>query len=139
MTNAQRVRMDADIQRHGEQINKIFNTGLKPVEVSRKLFRLENAMHRSTTDYCNGDIESDQYERIECNILDRLNKILRFKKLGVPIFVNGDARGYALKIKTSWINEQYIKSKGAFRLALDMGGYGIIAPDFTPVDQEYNK
>jgi hypothetical protein len=131
--------MAADIQRHGEQINAIFNTGLEPVQVSKMLHRLENKMHRITTDYCNGIIDSEQYERIETATLDKLDKILAFRKLGIPVFVNGDARGYALKIRDTWINDQYRASGGTFRLTTDMGGYGIIAPDFTPVNQTYNK
>ena len=38
------------------------------------------------------------------------------------VFVNGDARGYALKLKS-----EFIKDKTIHR---DWGGYGIIAPDF---------
>ena len=41
------------------------------------------------------------------------------------IFVNGDCRGYALKIDDKYIRENNIK------LHCDWGGYGIIAPDFN--------
>jgi len=131
--------MAAEIQRHGEQIAKLFNLEAEPVSLAKKLFRLENAMHRTTTDYCNGNIDGAEYEKIETATLDRLDVILGFRKLGVPVFVNGDARGYALKIRSEWIVDQYRKSGGTFRLCTDMGGYGIIAPDFTPVNQTYNK
>jgi len=131
--------MYASIRQHGEQIAKVFGASGDAVTLAKKLHWIETAMHRVTTDYCNGVIDGEQYELQETKILDRLDKVLGFRKSGIPVFVNGDARGYALKIKTSWINDQYIKSKGTFRLATDMGGYGIIAPDFTPNDQEYNK
>ena len=42
------------------------------------------------------------------------------------IFVNGDCRGYALKIFDDYIR------KNDITIYRDWGGYGIIAPDFTP-------
>ena len=50
--------------------------------------------------------------------------ILKYKK---NIFVNGDARGYALKI-----DDNYIRSNN-FNIYRDFGGYGIIAPDFKEI------
>ena len=44
------------------------------------------------------------------------------------IFVNGDCRGYALKIFPDFI------TKNNFKIYLDWGGNGIIAPDFTPIN-----
>ena len=40
------------------------------------------------------------------------------------LFLNGDARGYALKI-----DDEYLKNNN-FNIHRDWGGYGIIAPDF---------
>jgi len=137
MNETKRAKMYAEIKRHGEQINRVFNTNIEPVQLAKKLHSLEIKAHRLTTDYCNGVIDGEAYEAAEIKILNRLDKTLNFRALGVPVFVNGDARGYALKIKTSWINDQYRKDN-AFRLCTDMGGYGIIAPDFTPA-AEYNK
>ena len=42
-----------------------------------------------------------------------------------PLFVNGDARGYALKIMDSYVMERRLD------IYKDWGGYGIIAPDLT--------
>ena len=47
---------------------------------------------------------------------------LPFKK--IPVFVNGDPRGYALKIDDSYVKKFNLK------IERDWGGYGIIAPDF---------
>lgn len=43
----------------------------------------------------------------------------------VPVFVNSDPRGYALKIENDWM-----RAHGG-NLHRDMGGYGILAPDFS--------
>ena len=67
-----------------------------------------------------------------------------FNKLGVPqdlydaflgitgheaIFLNGDPRGYALKIKDDFIRDNKVN------IYKDWGGYGIFAPDFAYFDQ----
>ena len=63
------------------------------------------------------------------NILTKLSVLwmsfgrkLPFKK--IPVFVNGDPRGYALKIDDSYVKKFNLK------IERDWGGYGIIAPDF---------
>ncbi len=61
-------------------------------------------------------------ERKDASILKRLDAILGFKAAGIPVFVNGDPRGYALKIEDSAARDLDIHR--------DMGGYGIICPDF---------
>jgi hypothetical protein len=42
----------------------------------------------------------------------------------VPVFLNRDPRGYALKIDDEWM-----RAHPQFRLHTDWGGYGIIAPE----------
>ena len=64
-------------------------------------------------------------------ILDKVQAILKNKK---NIFVNGDARGYALKI-----DDDYIRVNN-FNIYRDFGGYGIIAPDFKEtIENETRK
>ena len=54
--------------------------------------------------------------------------VLLCRLLGITeedvMFINRDPRGYALKL-----TEEFSKDK---RIYKDWGGYGIIAPDFTP-------
>ncbi len=51
----------------------------------------------------------------------------------VPVFVNRDARGYALKINDEWLNQQRSRADTVHKAVIhrDWGGYGIIAPDFA--------
>jgi hypothetical protein len=117
-------RMYVQIERHGNNLNKIFKTGMDPVALCKKLFSLETKMRRATVADNNGDIEWSEYDKIEKEILAKVDKILGYKVKKIPVFVNSDARGYALKIKDDWLR------KNDITLYTDMGGYGILAPDF---------
>lgn len=52
-------------------------------------------------------------------------RAIRNRKPLVPVFVNLDPRGYALKINDEWMRANSVT------LHSDWGGYGIIAPDLT--------
>ena len=115
--------MYENILKHGENLNRIFNTGIEPLTLCKKLFRLENKAHKLSTDYCNGVIDCEQWEEETQLILNKVVKILGAKN-DYNFFVNGDCRGYALKMFPDFIKDKKIYS--------DWGGNGIIAPDFTP-------
>jgi hypothetical protein len=132
-------RMYQQIEKHGANLNAIFNTGIDNIKLCKKLFQLENKAHRAATCLCNTntldllelnqwtgyDVKQateDEQDAFFSNILDKVDKILNFKKLNIPVFINHDPRGYALKIKNEY-------SKG-LKLHQDFGGYGIIAPEF---------
>ena len=52
-------------------------------------------------------------------------RAIRNRKPLVPVFVNRDPRGYALKIDDAWMGAQKAV------LHRDWGGYGILAPDLS--------
>lgn len=134
MKQAQKIEMYRQIEKHGENLNKIFNTGLPPVELCKKLRRLEKKAAQLATDYCNGDngVTTDNFELKTAPILAAVRKILYPNgmtgdgKKDWCVFVNSDCRGYALKINASFVKDNNID------IYRDWGGYGIIAPDFTP-------
>ena len=117
------VKMYRNISNHGENLKKVFSlpADTDPVKLCKKLFRLETKAHRLAEQYCNGDIEIEQWEAGTGKILDSVNKILDYKNKGISVFANGDARGYTLKIKAKDTPSYLFK---------DWGGFGIIAPDF---------
>ena len=121
MKKADKIRMNENIQKHGENLNTIFETDYEPVTLCKKLFRLENKAHRLSLDYCNGVIQFERWE-LETDIILAEVVVILGNRLG--IFVNSDARGYALKIDDRLAESMTIHK--------DWGGYGIIAPDFTP-------
>ena len=142
MKTIEKVKMYEDIQKHGENLNAIFNAGLNPVELCKKLHRIERKAHYATTCLCNTNtlhlMELNKYTGYDVKqateaeqdkffegIKKQVIKILG-KEAEKHFFINFDPRGYALKIKDDYISENNIK------IYQDFGGYGIIAPDFTP-------
>ena len=125
MKKEHKEKMYKDIENHGNNLNKIFNTNYDNIELCKKLSRLENKAHKLSTDYCNGVIDCNEWELLTDKILKKVCNILNLEN-DFNIFVNGDCRGYALKIFDDYIR------KNDITIYRDWGGYGIIAPDFTP-------
>jgi hypothetical protein len=120
-------KMYQNIKKHGENLNSIFNTGIEPITLCKKLHRLEVKAHQLATDYCNGEngVDTENWEDKCEPILKSVHKILNPENANVSIFLNADARGYALKIK---FDDTYVRR---FDIHKDWGGYGIIAPEFS--------
>ena len=136
-----REKMLIEIERHGTNLNAIFNTNFDNITLCRKLYRLERKAHRATTNLCNTNTlhlnelnrytgynveqtSEEEQEKFFGDILNKVDKLIGFKAANVPVFINYDARGYALKIKSEFIKDKQLMS--------DWGGYGILAPDFNP-------
>jgi len=120
------------IIKHGENLNAIFNTGLDPVTLCKKLRRLENKANKLALDYCNGEngVNTQTWETKQAPVMAAVRKLLfpigmTKTPLDWCIFLNGDARGYALKIIDTYMSENNIN------LYKDWGGYGILAPEFN--------
>jgi len=124
------------IKAHGENLLHLFPNATErdPIALCKKLRRLEAKASRITTDYCNGDFDAGENgEKLDAAldpILAKVNAILgNTGKNPVPVFINRDPRGYALKIKS-----EYMAGAGwiaQWALMRDWGGYGIIAPEIT--------
>jgi hypothetical protein len=121
-----RDRMNEQIKQHGENLKALFNVNDDPDKLSRKIQSLEVKAHKLATDYCNGEngVDSENWEELTDKILNKLDKIVNFRSQGITVFVNGDARGYALKIDDDYVKAHNIK------IHTDWGGFGILAPEF---------
>lgn len=122
MKPTKKERMYRRIQKHGEQLNAIFKTPYAPIELCKKLRRIETKQHKAGEDYCNGYIDSEQFDKIK---IDTRTKLVKLLGDSVPVMINGDPRGYALKIDDSIIRERDLD------IMTDWGGYGLLAPDLT--------
>jgi hypothetical protein len=109
------------IEQHGQDLNNIFDTEYDNIALCKKLFKLENKAHNLATLYCNGDINCEEWEEETIYIADKVSNILNIIDDDI-FFINGDPRGYALKL-----HEEFSRDKG---ISKDWGGYGLIAPDF---------
>jgi hypothetical protein len=125
--------LEERIVNHGKQLMAIFpqarphgpsKTAVSIVSLCKQLRRLEVKAQAIGLQLCNGPemSEGEQDKRVEA-ILDRVDKLLGFRAAKVPVFVNLDPRGYALKIGPEYTREHNLQ------LHHDWGGYGIIAPD----------
>ena len=119
--------MYQEIKKHGKQLNKIFKTQLDDVTLSKKLFSLEHKAAKLALDYCNGEngVNTDNWEALTDKVLASVDKVIGYKAKGIPVFVNGDARGSALKIDDSYVTNNNLE------IHKDWGGFGILAPDFN--------
>ncbi len=102
------------------------------VEAYNKLLSLENRAHKVAEDDCNFGMEEEVYEKRMDKIRDAVSKI--FGKLPEGFFINGDPRGYALKIKEE--DNKLVKGQlddGISKVIsyTDWGGYGILAPEIS--------
>ena len=111
------------ITKHGQNLKAVFNLDqdIDPVKLCKRLFRLENKAHKLARDFCNGEIDQLEWDQKANKILTKVEAILKNKKV---LFLNGDARGYALKIDDGYIRNNNLN------IHKDWGGYGIVAPDF---------
>ena len=92
------------------------------------LCRLERRASRNAERVCNGEIQRSDtgQELYDKRILDAVNALTGFRGKGIPVFLNDDPRGYALKIEDAWMRAN--DSGPEIRLERDMGGYGLLAP-----------
>jgi hypothetical protein len=125
--STKKERMYQAIEEHGKNLNEIFHTKFDNITLAKRLHSLEAKAHRLATDYCNGEngVDTENWdEKIE-PILKAVEKITGMDRKQAGFFVNGDARGYALKIDADIVKEN------ALDIHQDWGGYGILAPDFS--------
>jgi hypothetical protein len=121
-----KTRMNGRIEKHGADLNRIFNLNSEPIATAKMLHRFEFKAHQLATDYCNGErgIDSETWEPAADKILDALDKKINFRAQSIPVILNGDARGYALKI-----DDDYTRANN-LEIHRDWGGFGILAPEF---------
>ena len=126
MKQEQKKQMYQDIAQHGTNLLGIFPNAKEqePVKLCKKLRRYENKATILTVAYCNGEEPADFEQQITA-IKKSVVNLLGSPADGI-VFINQDPRGYALKIKA---NVMYLRDYVLYR---DMGGFGILSPDFTP-------
>lgn len=117
------------IQKHGEKLLRLFPlaTERDPVALCRKLRRLESRGQAFALRLCNGPEYPGGYEeadKVGGKILDAADRLLHYTESKVPLFLNRDPRGYALKIC-----DNYMSKHTDCPIERDWGGYGIVAPE----------
>ena len=131
--DATKTKMYEQIREHGKNLIRIFDlpSDTDPIKLCKKLLTLEKKASYLTEEECN-DGNIDNHAKL-CDILTKVKKILfpnyakmvELTPLYLAVFINGDPRGYALKIKSEYVSQNNI------HIYRDWGGYGIIAPEFN--------
>jgi hypothetical protein len=127
-TTEKRETMYKNIVEHGKDLKRVFNldSSIDEIKLCKALFRIENKAHQLAENFCNYGYESEEEtEKIINEILDKVDKLLNFKSQKIPVFFNGDCRGYTLKI-----DDDYMRKNKIYPFYSDWGNYGIIAPSF---------
>jgi len=114
-----RERRAQQLAAHYERLEKL--TGKDGKKMSLKLWKLETEAHKIITKECNGEATEHDSARLE-KILTEVKELLPNVE---GIFINGDPRGYALKV-----DDQVMRSK-KYDLTQDWGGYGILSPEIN--------
>ncbi len=108
---------------HGQQLLALFPNAKErdPVALCRKLRRIELRANRAACEACNTQAGLDAWEAEEARALSKANALLGTDR----VWINGDPRGYALKVTLT----------AGETLYRDLAGYGIIAPDLTVTEE----
>ena len=83
-TTEKRETMFLNIVEHGKNLKRVFNlnSSIDEIKLCKALFRIENKAHRLAEDFCNGiQCTEEEQEKIIDEILNKVDKLLNFKKL----------------------------------------------------------
>jgi len=124
-------RRKAQLERHYAALKALAAIcGLKDVDgkkLSTKLWKLEEIAHNTATDYCNGKIDTDAWASEEIFFERIVQEMFNNNLKG--LYINGDARGYTLKIASELMVPGGLYAETG--LQTDWGGYGLLAPEIT--------
>lgn len=119
-----KANIEKRVVNHGQHLIDLFKLGnTDPVNLCRKLRRLEAKADRINTAYCNGDMTTEQHAIESGKITEAVKKIFNSDRFNAAFYYNSDPRGYSLKLRSEWTHEN------APSLQTDWGGYGLLAPD----------
>lgn len=115
------MKIDIDrVTEYNQHFNNLKMLGYTPDSL-RPLYYLEHKAHTMAENECNGykEYTDEQWNGIEKRVRALFSKYLN------GLILNGDPRGYTLKIDADILKSENIK------LYQDWGGYGILCPDFN--------
>ena len=126
-------RQAAQIEEHGRNLAALVGFGpgqpdTSFIALATRVHRLEAKAQRLALHLCNDPTTHEEQMGATHQfslILNAADRVLNFRVKRIPVHVNIDPRGYALKIDSDWMREP-----PSVRLHRDMGGYGILAPEF---------
>ena len=119
------------INQHIGNLLKIFPEARvkDPALLYRELRAVEKRLHKLAEDDCNVGVTAKRRERVHAAAKHRLVELFNIHEdhdAYEALYLNGDPRGYALKMDEPWTRD---RRNSGYPLSTDWGGYGILAPD----------
>jgi hypothetical protein len=110
-----------------ERLSEFLGNKQDGKKLSLKLLALEKRGNRAATDYCNGEngMGEAKFEFEKEHLIKEVLKAFGVKEIP-GFFINGDPRGYCLKIDDEKVKTFYPES---IRFHRDWGGYGILSSE----------
>ena len=124
-----KMKLKDAIKEHEQKLSTFFGRKVS----YKELKALDEKIHWINVNRCSEEISEIEQEETENYFFEELLKIVG-KENKEKVFLNGDPRGYSLKIPYEIRNKFWDTNR--INIYGDMGGYGILAPDFNP---EYYK
>ena len=98
------------------------NDCANPYATYEILLTAERKANQKACQYCNGEISSEEWEKWGEKFVKNLAAKLGLDEMPSGFFLNGDPRGYALKMEEGTFPDGLMR---------DFGGYGILGADFS--------
>lgn len=114
---------EKQIAEHISNVNKLLNAKLNRAGYDF-LLQLEEVSHKQCESWCNVGYTDDERDDFEKLVFKLICDVLHIDGHEAIIF-NGDPRGYALKVCDDFVR------KSTVNIYRDMGGYGILVPNFA--------
>jgi hypothetical protein len=111
---------------HLQNLAAVFGYTLEGITFLYRHLKINETHGRKLNEqYCNGEIDADEYESRKERIKKNLLATLRDARSEVVrnIYLNGDPRGYFIKINDSYVRDNKLQ------IETDWGGYGIVCPE----------
>jgi hypothetical protein len=109
--------------RHLENVAALIGETIEETKpIYHQLRSIEYSGHRLAERYCNGEIDSYQYDVAIDLIKEKVRNLLP-PEIFREVSFNGDPRGYFLKLNDEWMRLTRTP------LETDWGGYGILCPN----------
>jgi len=95
-------------------------------KLSLALLKIEQRAHRVMEAFCNGECNDSGFENAKNAARENVQALFNHNLQGLKI--NGDPRGYTLKIDDDVTRELF---DAGITMQRDFGGYGLLAPEIT--------
>lgn len=111
-----------------KKLGRLMGKDINGAAAYRQLRFCEDVLQRLHVDMCNAQVSPSRIASAHNTARSLIQKYFGPKFLENYFYLNSDPRGYALKVEDAF--EREVLYPAGINLQRDMGGYGLLAPDF---------